>query len=128
MGLASQRALSVYLKGCWAIAAQNTKEASAFTSLNALDAHLSKIPLVSRHLFSSKLLAVMQVLKVVTSATQNLARMACLGESSSSLGKLIQIINNRKGTYKMTLSSTRVDFFLVPPNMWTIFSIGMITS
>ena len=28
-------------------------------------------------------------------------------------------------TYKTTLSSTRVDFFLVPPNMCTIFSVGM---
>ena len=71
-----------------ALIAQNTKVASALTSLKDLEAHLSKIPLDGRHLFSSKLLADMQVLNRVTSDSQNLARMACLGESSSSLGKL----------------------------------------
>ena len=78
---------------------QNTKLASALTCLNALEAHLSKIDFVGRHLFSSKLLAVMQALNVPTSASQNLARMACLGESSSSLGKLMVNMSKRGSKY-----------------------------
>ena len=30
-------------------------------------------------------------------------------------------------TYKITLSSTRVDFLEVPPNIWHMFSIGILT-
>ena len=37
----------------------------------------------------------------------------------------IELALGRYLTYKTTLSSMREDFFLVPPNMWTIFSVGM---
>ena len=38
--------------------------------------------------------------------------------------QLRKLANMVLKTYKMILSSTSVDFFLVPPNMWTMFSIG----
>ena len=111
--------------------AQKTNSGLPLTFLKAPEAHLSRTALVSRHLFSLKSLAVMQALNLVTSASQNCARMACLGEPSSSLGKLrfksCQDMRWRICTYKMILSSTRVDFFLVPPNMWTMFSIGIVS-
>ena len=34
-------------------------------------------------------------------------------------------VSGFRGTYMMTRSSVRVDFRLVPPNMCTMFSIGM---
>ena len=68
--------------------AQKTNSGSELTFLKALEAHFSSIFLVGRHLFSLKSLADMQPLKAVTSSAQNWAKMDCLGELSSSLGKL----------------------------------------
>ena len=70
------------------ILAQNTYSGVELTFLKASAAHLSKTFLVGRHLFSLKSLADMQPLKLPTSSAQNWAKMACLGELSSSLGKL----------------------------------------
>ena len=71
-------------------AAQYTKlpGPAALTFLKARAAHLSRMFLVGKHLFSSLPLAVMQVLKALTSAWQNLSRMSWRGDPSSSLAKL----------------------------------------
>lgn len=71
---------------------QKIHSGSELTFLKASEAHLSRMPLVSRHLFSSKLLALMQFLKVFKSDWQNLSKILCLGEPSSSLGKLYSIV------------------------------------
>ena len=49
---------------------------------------MSRIPLLSRHLFSSLPLAVMQALNFYKSTLQNLSRMSWRGDPSSSLAKL----------------------------------------
>ena len=51
---------------------------------------------------------------------------SCKAAHQKKLVSLKKLAKNRS-TYKITLSSTRVDFFLVPPNMWHIFSIGILT-
>ena len=42
-------------------------------------------------------------------------------------GEAARAVSLRWGTYKMTRSSTRVDFLLVPPKLCTMFSIGILT-
>ena len=113
------------------ISSQNPLFGSELIVLKADDEHLSRIPFDSRHKSSLKSLAVIQVLKSFKFIGQNSARISCLGEPSSSLPKLNldrQFINReRNSTYITILSSTRVDFFLEPPNMWHIYSIGIFT-
>ena len=61
---------------------------SALTFLNAKAEHLSRTPLVSKQLFSLKSLAAMHPLKAFMLSSQNCIMIACLGDPSSSLGKL----------------------------------------
>ena len=90
--------------------------------------HLVKTFFSLGHLFSSNPLSCKHYfiylntfLNLSSFSGQNSLKIFCLGASESSLGKLL----NEYVIYKIIFSSTKVDLFLVPPNMYECPSVGI---